>query len=58
MTYNEICTLIGSYGFPIVCCGAMFWYINNTMRELTKTIYDNTSVMQKLLIMLERDSDK
>ena len=29
---------IGSVGFPIVACGALFWMINTTMKELTGAI--------------------
>ena len=27
MDANEIMTLIGTLGFPIVMCGALFWYM-------------------------------
>ena len=31
---------IGSVGFPIVACGALFWMVNTTMKELTAAITD------------------
>lgn len=31
---------IGSVGFPIVACSALFWMINTTMKELTSAISD------------------
>ena len=40
MDPNEITNLIGSMGFPIVACGALFWMINTTMKELTSVIQD------------------
>ena len=27
MTVNDIVTIITTVGFPIVCCGAMAWYV-------------------------------
>lgn len=27
MTAQDIMTLITTVGFPIVCCGALFWYM-------------------------------
>ena len=38
MEYNEIVSLIGSVGFPIVACGGLFWMLNTTMKELTTAI--------------------
>lgn len=35
---TEIINAIGSVGFPIVACGALFWMINTTMKELTTAI--------------------
>ncbi len=39
---TEIINAIGSVGFPIVACGALFWMINTTMKELKQAI-DNLS---------------
>ncbi|MCQ2211510.1 MAG: hypothetical protein MJZ34_14600 [Paludibacteraceae bacterium] len=49
MEMNTIVTLIGSLGFPIVCCGAMFWYINTTMKQFTETMNQNTKMIEKLV---------
>ena len=38
----DVINAIGSVGFPIVACGALFWMINTTMKELTQAI-DNLS---------------
>lgn len=40
MNPTEITNLIGSMGFPIVACGALFWMINTTMKELSTVIQD------------------
>ena len=40
MDITEIVNAIGSVGFPIVACGALFWMVNTTMKELTTAITD------------------
>jgi hypothetical protein len=40
MNPTDITNLVGSMGFPIVACGALFWMINTTMKELTGVIRD------------------
>lgn len=60
MDVNAVASLIGSLGFPIVCCGALFWYVNKTMKEfadkietnisdLSSSIRDNTDATTKLV---------
>lgn len=39
---TELINAISSMGFPIVACGALFWMINTTMKELKESI-DNLS---------------
>jgi hypothetical protein len=58
----NILTAISTVGFPIVACGALFWYIqkeNASNREkidkLSDTINANTAVMSKLLERLDKD---
>ena len=47
MEYNEIVSLVGSVGFPIVACGGLFWMINTTMKELTSAINNlNYSILK------------
>lgn len=47
-----ITNIIGQYGFPIVACGALFWYIvieqratRKVMEDLKKTIEENTKMV-------------
>lgn len=56
MAVQDISTLIATLGFPIVCCGVCFWYINKSgeehkqeMDKMSEAIANNTLVMQKLL---------
>lgn len=64
MDPNALASLVGSLGFPIVCCGALFWYQNETMKEfsdkiennlkeLSKSIQDNTDATSKLVTTVE-----
>lgn len=64
MDPNAIASLVGSLGFPIVCCGALFWYQNKTMKEfsekiensikeLSSSIQNNTEATSKLVTTVE-----
>lgn len=51
MDYNAVIQLVGSLGFPIVCCGALFYQQNKTMKEFTdrmeQTVKDMADKMEK-----------
>lgn len=64
MPAADIISLIGSLGFPIVCCMAMFWYINKTMKDfsekmeasidrLTTSLQSNTDATSQLVTTVE-----
>lgn len=55
MDVTTITQLIGSLGFPIVCCVALFWYMMKEkdahkaeMEELRKSVEANTQAINKL----------
>lgn len=48
---QPVLTAIGSYGFPIVACGGLFWMINKALKELTAAVNNNTAA---ITIMTER----
>lgn len=55
MDVTTITQLVGSLGFPIVCCGALFWYLvkekdshKEEMEELRKSIEANTTAINSL----------
>lgn len=48
MNVNDIVTLIGSLGFPIVACGGMFYLYNRTIKEFTSTLNDIASEIKEL----------
>lgn len=55
MDIAEIGQLIGSYGFPIVACGALFWYIVKEEREMRTIVQQNTTVIAQLLEHLKKE---
>ena len=55
MDVTMVTQLIGSLGFPIVCCGALFWYLvkekdahKKEMEELRKSVEANTTAINLL----------
>lgn len=48
MTVNDITQLINLYGFPIVCCGALFWYNIKVVGALRKSVEENTKALSTL----------
>ena len=40
MNVNDIVTIIGSLGFPIVACVGMFYLYNRTLKDFTATLGD------------------
>ena len=59
MTPTDITNLIGSMGFPIVACGALFWMINTTMKELTAVIRDlSDSIKEMTRGELKKDEEE
>lgn len=55
MDVTMVTQLIGSLGFPIVCCGALFWYLvkekdahKKEMEELRKSVEANTTAINSL----------
>lgn len=55
MDVSMVTQLIGSLGFPIVCCGALFWYLvkekdahQEEIKELRKSVEANTTAINSL----------
>ena len=48
MNVNDIVTLIGSLGFPIVACVGMFYLYNRTLKDLTGTLGDIVMQIKEL----------
>lgn len=48
MNVNDIVTLIGSLGFPIVACVGMFCLYNRTLKDFTSTLNDIVTQIKEL----------
>lgn len=48
MNVNDIVTLIGSLGFPIVACVGMFYLYNRTLKDFTTTLNDIVTQIKEL----------
>lgn len=56
---EEVVNLIGTLGFPIVMCGALFWKINRQdedhkeeISKITMAVENNTAVIENLITQL------
>ena len=65
MDANTIVQLIGSLGFPIVCCIALFWRMIKSdenhkaeIDKLTDALNNNTLVLQQLSDLLKGKSNE
>ena len=61
MDIQTITTLIGSLGFPIVCCIVMFLQLNKTSEmhkeeidKLSEAVNNNTNVVNQLISKLDK----
>jgi preprotein translocase subunit YajC len=60
MDTNTIIQIVSSLGFPIVMCGALFWYMvkqcethNEETDHLKDTINENTKVLAELTMLIK-----
>ena len=45
---ENITTLIGSLGFPVVACVFLWKFISTTLQEFTKAMNNNTKMLEKV----------
>lgn len=57
MNYQELVQAINTVGFPIVCCCALFWMINTTMKELKAAIIGLTQSITLMNDKMESAND-
>lgn len=50
---DEITQMVSNVGFPIVACIFMAWFINNTLKDFTNTMRENTTMLSKLCDKLD-----
>lgn len=65
MDANTIIQIISSLGFPIVMCGALFWYMvkqreahQEETEHLKDTIAENTKVLAELTTLIKVLTDE
>lgn len=63
MDVNAIIQLVGSLGFPIVCCGALFWRMiksdgqhKQEMDKMSDALNNNTVALTRLTDQLDKES--
>lgn len=54
---NELASLVSSVGFPIVCAGALFWYIVKVQDEVTDALNNNNKLLERLSTILSTKED-
>lgn len=62
MDFNVLIQLVGSLGFPIVACGALFWRMvksdeqhKEEMNKMSEALNNNTSAIVKLTEKLDKE---
>ena len=55
---TDIITAIGSVGFPIVACCAMFWLYNETITKITATLNKLNETLNRIETRLDTVEDK
>ena len=58
MNYQDLVQAISTVGFPIVCCCALFWMINTTMKELKDVIAKLTQSITLMNDRMERNNEQ
>lgn len=58
MDINGIAQLVGTLGFPIVCCGALFWRMIKSDEQHKEEISKMSEALNNNTIALTRLTDK
>ena len=52
MDFNAIIEAVSTVGFPIVCCGVLFYQnskLTETINDLKVTLVENTTILKTLI---------
>lgn len=55
MDANSISTYISNFGFPIVMCLILAWYIYSEQSKMRNVIENNTAALKELIIHMRND---
>ena len=58
MTVDDIITIIQSVGFPIVMCGALFWYMISQTKEHAAESKEMCEAISALNVAITKLTDK
>ena len=58
MTVNDIISLIQSVGFPVVMCGALFWYMISQTKEHAAESKEMREAISALNVAITKLTDK
>lgn len=58
MTVNDISTIIQSVGFPVVMCGALFWYMISQTKEHAAESKEMREAISSLNVAITKLTDK
>lgn len=56
MNVNDVVSVIGSVGFPIVACCAMAWFIATTFRNFNNLVTKNNVLTEELISLLREEN--
>lgn len=57
MDVQTVQTMIGSFGFPIVMCLLLFWYIVTTHKELVNALYAINRTLKAVSKQLDMEDE-
>lgn len=58
MDFNAIIQAVSTVGFPIVCCGVLFYQNNKltqTINDLKVTLVENTTILKTITSRLKEE---
>ena len=58
MDFNTIMQAVSTVGFPIVCCGVLFYQnskLTETINELKVTLVENTTILKTITSHLKEE---
>ena len=58
VTVNDIITIIQSVGFPVVMCGALFWYMITQTKEHAAESKEMREAIDALNVAITKLTDK
>lgn len=58
MNPNDIVSLIGSVGFPVVACAAMAWFYATQFKDFQSMVQKNNMLTEELVALLRKEEDE